>query len=387
MKLTEFAQLAQDIELPKNRISDNVIEALNNNNLTIDCHCHIFDTTCVPLPYISERYKPKGFVAKLMKSIKDITCTDIDDFIKIISYSSMKQIVEHYYKYKETSTTIIAPLIVDMQFGWDNYFPKKIRAQVDEIKILMDEYPITPFFPLDPRQIDTPPEGQPNLYENFIHAFSGEKCFTGVKIYPSMGFLPSDPKLLPFFEICEKKQIPVTTHCGEDVINQILKEDTIIEGTRLINGERTIYQKTLKKHQYFKNGEDLSNPIHWREVLEMFPNLKLNLAHFGGFTQWKKYSYNKYPPKISAILELINEYDHVYTDFAYTLSSTKSNKNLRKELKRNPELANKLLYGTDYHLVLINGRLIKSIDRFKKSVYPYWEQISKVNPTTFLGLN
>lgn len=59
------------------------------------------------------------------------------------------------------------------------------------------------------------------MIENFYKVFSekSEHKFFGVKIYPSLGYLPSNPQLMEIFGLCEKKRIPVTAHCSGAIVH------------------------------------------------------------------------------------------------------------------------------------------------------------------------
>jgi hypothetical protein len=74
----------------------------------------------------------------------------------------------------------------------------------------------------------------------------------GVKIHPiAQGFPPDDKRMWPVYQWLVDHQMPIITHSGVNVA-----ED-----------EQT----------------DLSRPHRWLTVLETFLNLKLILAHMGGW--------------------------------------------------------------------------------------------------------
>lgn len=377
----KFTEETLNIPLPKERINEQIYKLLKSEETIIDAHCHIFDKTCVPLPYIMQR-KPKfAFIIQFIQNLLDIKFTDIDDFIKLLTYSSMKPILDHYKKYEISENMVLLPLMVDLQFGWKNDFPKHIPAQISELKLLMNDYNILPFLAIDPRQT----ESSPSMFENFINAFTGKNPFAGIKVYPSMGFLPSDPRLIPIYEICVKKKIPITTHCGENAVNTFDKNITVT-GTKKEGNKLVQYTRKLNGG-YFETGEDLTHPKHWEEVLDIFPELTVNLAHFGGHSQWKKYSTKTTPEKIKTIENLIKTKPNVYTDFSYNISNKKACKNLKLYIEKNPYIIKRLLFGTDYHLVLVSGRLQKSISRFKTITGENWKYISRLNTCNFLGIN
>src|SRR5690606_23491665 len=113
-------------------------------------------------------------------------------------------------------------LMMDFHKEFGKRFPKKsLWEQVEEINQLADKkngHPILPFFAVDARREKE--EGKGNLYNLFLKAFDPKEGgrFFGVKLYPALGVSPSDELLLPIYEVCEKLNIPIVTHCGgEDV--------------------------------------------------------------------------------------------------------------------------------------------------------------------------
>jgi predicted TIM-barrel fold metal-dependent hydrolase len=83
--------------------------------------------------------------------------------------------------------------------------------------------------------------------------------FAGVKVYPPLGFDPwpeeggERDKVNLLYSFCEKRGIPITSHCDD-------------QGFRVI---------ALEKAWGY------TSPARWRKVLEAHPSLRLDLAHFG----------------------------------------------------------------------------------------------------------
>ena len=100
---------------------------------------------------------------------------------------------------------IVTALMMDLETGWDVTVRKNMRDQISELKALASDHPVLPFLPTDPRRTEV--DGDFNIYRLFLEAFNKEGgSFFGVKIYPGLGYLPSDYRLWPIFEICEKKE-------------------------------------------------------------------------------------------------------------------------------------------------------------------------------------
>jgi hypothetical protein len=165
---------------------------------------------------------------------------------------------------------------------------------------------------------------------------AGKGLFAGVKLYPPLGFDPwpeEDKNALMkvnyLYEFCQKRRIPITTHCDDQ-------------------GYRTIPIEQSQKW---------TSPHHWRKVLNHYPQLKLNFAHFG--RQYSKRFGNKKEPNwYDAIIELCCEYDHVYTDFSFTGAKPDFYAELAETLADLPKpkrdvLSRKIMFGSDFMINLL----------------------------------
>ncbi|WP_164721472.1 amidohydrolase family protein [Maribacter sp. MJ134] len=146
-------------------------------------------------------------------------------------------------------------------------------------------------------------------------------------------------------------------------------------------------------------------------------NLKINLAHYGGSENWDEflakdreqeaneifnnptvglnlkkdllnltnlYRHWHYTEWFSLISSMIIEFDNVYTDISYT---THENKylNLLSEILNNPEIKDRVLFGTDFYVVS-NQKTEKQywIDMKNMMGDEKWNSISYKNPKRFL---
>ena len=91
------------------------------------------------------------------------------------------------------------------------------------------------------------PESE-TLEEDAVHLI--ELGLKGVKLHPDIqNFKVDNPKVIKIFEICNEKKLPVLVHTGDS--------------------------------RY-----DNSNPNRVKKILEMFPDLTVIGAHFGGWSLW-----------------------------------------------------------------------------------------------------
>ena len=125
-------------------------------------------------------------------------------------------------------------------------------------------------------------------------------------MYPPLGYHP-DPdsiyneppvneELFKIYEYCESHSVPITTHCSPG----------------------GAYSSDLIRAQAVRI--EFTKPWSWAGVLKKFPNLYLNLAHFG-----QDMIKIKDPSSWAAgIRDLIRIYPNVYTDLAYNDQSSEA---------------------------------------------------------------
>lgn len=253
--------------------------------------------------------------------------------------------------------------------------------------------------------------------------------FVGFKVYPPLGFQPLDPRLPHlwqysgskeecFYGKCEKEEIPVLSHCspGGMITHEIIfykeyhtqqqslyKFEQSSGNSDPDQNDEHVYHSENKKaileaEQWFYDNH--VHPAAWRKVLEKFPKLKLCLAHFGG-DLWKKYG-SKHE-WMNETIRLLTEKDesgnyrfpNVYTDMACCDISIGTVRDaLREVLLRVPELKKRLLFGSDWHMIMIVSPF-DNYDDFCEKWKQYldeidnklWVRISLVNAFEFYGLS
>lgn len=162
--------------------------------------------------------------------------------------------------------------------------------------------------------------------------------FIGIKVYPPLGFNPwptekwetnaneEMEKVRFLYDFCQTNNIPITAHCSDG-------------GFRVD-----------KKYAH------LAHPDKWAMVLSNYPNLRLNLAHFGAANEnWRK-----------AIANLILENYNVYTDISYRGVDKEYYDNLRKLLDshasdKREKLMERIIFGSDF---MINLMSIESYGKY-----------------------
>ncbi len=175
-----------------------------------------------------------------------------------------------------------------------------------------------------------------NEYYNKLGTFDGDVhsanfdfnfLFAGIKLYPPLGFDPYPEKELNelektnlLYSFCEKRGIPITTHCSDG---------GFVTAT---------------------NNLELTSPDKWEKVLEKFPKLKLNLAHFGH--QKNTSSPDSWRNKT---IKLIKNYDNVYTDIGDLGINNLFYHELTLRIHTNNILADRIIFGSDFMINLLTN--------------------------------
>jgi Amidohydrolase len=203
---------------------------------------------------------------------------------------------------------------------------------------------------------------------------SPENIFAGIKLYPPMGFNPwpedrEERKKVEFlYSYAQAASIPITTHCND-------------------GGFVTVEYKQANRN---------TNPETWENVLEKYPDLHLNFAHAGvSITpQLSNLFGNKEKSWTDKIFDLMDRYEHVYTDFSYNGISPKFYKKFSQQLSeldksgRNT-FRDRILFGTDFMINLMGIRSYRdyySIYQDAELDTELKHLFSSVNPRTFLNL-
>ena len=130
-----------------------------------------------------------------------------------------------------------------------------------------------------------------------------------------------------------------------------------------------------------------NNPDNWRFVLKDYPNLHLNLGHFGGFNQWKRLQMGKNNTWASRIMSMLSEYDGLYADISFTNAYPEILNLIYKTASHSKLVRERMLYGLDYYMVVTRGhyRSLKAdFDVFMGDVI--MNQIMMRNARAFLYL-
>jgi hypothetical protein len=407
MEVSEFLNTARSkiSKDPRSRLSKLAKSAIDNPDCVIDVHAHIFDKKCLTVGYILlrllkskilesiglESFAENSLLAKEedeiykvieskkfdnkddwqqleneLENISEITESieifgfDLKEAFTVLKKNSMLEVLDYYinkfsliqlpeFAHRSLVTGV---LMMDLETGWGIKPQKKLFQQINEIKQVMLSKTIIPFLPLDPRRANFTNSNE-NLYDLFLKAFvDHEPSFFGVKCYPALGYLPNDFRLDPIFQICAEKNIPVFTHCGGEIVSTFSKEIEFQDSTGTIEFK-------IPGNSRIERARYLNNPELWIPVLDKYNNLKLSFGHFGGDSNWENYNLTGKNERISKIIEMMKNPNYiVFADFSFNVVEKELYDAFEKELNNDPEIAEKVMFGTDYWVVLPAGDLL-----------------------------
>ncbi len=264
-------------------------------------------------------------------------------------------------QYPADTNFVVLPMDMEYMEAGRLKKEKRYRQQIEELAAIKKNHPDTiyPFLFADPRRMVPVTEEknyQPGdkeffgytigpaisdkegktiaatsvqLSDCFIkHFIEGKNKFSGIKIYPALGYYPFDEKLLPLWKYAADNNIPVLTHCirgtiyyrgskkrswyeheafnefagkdqnGENIFKPLLlpqrkNMDFSVNFTHPLNYlcllEETLLRKLIgkstdKKLQQLFGYTDNATPL-----TSTLKNLKICFGHFGGDDEWKKF--------------------------------------------------------------------------------------------------
>lgn len=186
--------------------------------------------------------------------------------------------------------------------------------------------------------------------------------FAGVKVYPLLGFDPWPDgdlqelkKVQCLYEYCMAKQIPITSHCSDEGFTVVEKKD----------------------------GQAFSSVEKWAKVLSEYPELKVNLAHFGSEKK-----------KTRPQLDLIMRYENFYVDISYIAYEDAYYQTLRglidgfQSAAERERVMSRVLFGSDFMMSLKHVNSYSGfVQIFDKTKYFTSEEkniLGSRNPERFL---
>lgn len=347
-----------------------------------NCHTHIFTNKVVPdrfVPFLFKllsRRRVSRKIGAVLNRLLPCTADDIFDrwaaFINIGNYKSQLDIFEMLKGFYPDGTVFVVNSM-DMEFMGAGEVRQDFTRQLDELAGVKKKYPdnVLPFIAADPRR-----KGIDGIVKKYVE----EHGFSGIKLYPPLGYYPFDPGLDKVFTYAQDKKLPVISHCSP--AGAVAYRGKITD--EMLGRESPALVKNYdNKCDYF------TDPVNYELVIKKFPDLKINLAHFGGDKQVKEYlatSWRKDDPEswFSIIRNMIIKHKNLYTDVSYTLHD-KDLIPLISAIVKDKETRGKVLFGSDFYMQENTG------SERSFSINVRWAlgeedftQIANVNPEKFL---
>lgn len=291
------------------------------------------------------------------------------------------------------ATTRFVVLSLDMDYMGAGNPACNYLTQLSYLYALKKKHPDTllPFVSIDPRR------GNAKFLLDFAKKHIEELGFIGIKLYPALGFYPFDPRLMLVYDFAQQNGVPIMTHCTQGGV--FYKGKLLEEHLHPANMNPSPVKKNFRnngdsqKNSRFKNY--FSNPENYKDVLELFPRLKICLAHFGGSSEVRQFKFNHNRTETNWYLivkKLCEGYanskgifcENVYTDISYTLADKKIFDHLKADINH-AKTRSKILFGTDFYMTLQEKSEELLIKDFLNSLTQQeTERITSENPMRYL---
>lgn len=177
------------------------------------------------------------------------------------------------------------------------------HQQIADLEFLAQKYAtIKPFYGVDPRREY---KGMVNTIEKIKEKIlADDALFSGIKLYAPAGFSPTDPVLMGtdgqqgVYALCQEYNIPITVHnsnagfaCFSTILNvrgDVLLNNNIVRPTKPLRFDYRFFSRHVSE-AIEERASKLNHPQLWKLVLEKYPRLTINFAHFGGSGQIMEY--------------------------------------------------------------------------------------------------
>jgi len=330
-------------------------------------------------------------------NFRDVTGIDQDLQNKIIK--QVNEIKEFLIEWQENQRLNIQRRSFVDSFtlpGPNDGFNEQIR-QLAELKYSSgNEFKIYPFLAVDPRR--------QGIIDYALANVGDGKLFAGIKLYTPNGYSPTDPLLFGdrnknsgLYSFCEMNNIPVTVHNSFGGFATLANE-VKVNGHVWVNNEIVYLENSILKFEHKitkgnsaieERANKLNNPSLWEIVINKFPKLQLNLAHFGGGNELLKALNNPSDQQLwsNKIISLITDPNfNVYTDISCMgIDDIPALRKLRKQ-KEFEKIKARVLFGSDFYLCkLFDDNLGKTLKKFKEIFKDDFEILAHNNPERFLG--
>ena len=394
-------------------------EINTQDKIYYNCHAHCFTIDHVPNHFVKglvwfpflfpiRWIKNKHVIRRLIIFLNRIRFVDFiaffaPDFRK--SYNRILAFAEFFNKPKNQQEIIdqlmgfyppdtrFVLLMMDMEYMDAGKPIKNFESQLNELASIKNDSQyrnkIYPFVFADPRR--------PAIINHVKEAIE-KHSFSGIKIYPALGYFPFDKGLKDVYKYALEKNLPITTHCIRGAVYYRGSKKKAFDNA-------THHPIALTQPLFGKKGMDFTmnftHPLNYKCLMDVnilknywgqdapdFKNLKMCIGHFGGEDEWDKYLNDLWAPQytsnnlqngpldisqpwfditkkgvvvtkayswFSVVCEMMLEFPNMYADISYTLSDDRIFPLLKLILSSNypnyERIRDRILFGTDFFVV------------------------------------
>ena len=347
-----------------------------------NCHTHTFNMHYVPDRFLSLHVPPrlahalhwilsKSWLAnpllRLSKFFVKGTNAKMIAFLKIGLKKTQDMVfADLCSNYPENHDVKFIVLPLDFTYMGAGNLRIPYEQQLDDLFELKLRHPdkCYPFVAIDPRRGTAPAN------RAFVQRYIN-KGFSGIKLYPALGFFPFQKGLEEVYAYAQEYQVPIMTHCSSGGVNYAEKNapDIFInpEPFHKIEGKEYCFPQ---KHPYLKMKDycdQFNHPLNYEEALARFPELKICFAHFG----LNASKGTDDPSWFNEVLRLMGKYKSVYADISYSVSYSKFCTWFKERYEQwDPAIQNRVLFGTDYFMTVqeVNGEDNKILEVARKEL-------------------
>jgi predicted TIM-barrel fold metal-dependent hydrolase len=314
--------------------------------------------------------------------------------------------------FQGNDTALYTPLMLDYEYWFRNSIDHTIYFQVKKISddiIPQARGRIHPFIAYDPARdlaFRNHVRGPDGKYERrsaleLVKDAIANRGFIGVKLYHSLGYRPVGNRLVDNERrhIFRRNKLPQYQVFSGDEIDAVL--DELYRYCLAEEVPITVHCLADGIEAYYKASYAFGKPEFWKEALDRYPKLHVNLAHFG-WNLNERYNgpgYQGGRPWMNVICDMTEQYEFLYTDTGcHDVLTPKIRREFITDylaISRDYPglLARKLLFGIDWHVIAMTNHYPDFLPRYVEVLRdqvgftaPEIEDILGGNALRFLGL-
>lgn len=263
--------------------------------------------------------------------------------------------------------------------------------QLEDLFEVKMKYPnkCFPFVAIDPRS------GTSVENRDFVKRYM-DRGFSGIKLYPALGYFAFDEGMYDLYVYAQEMEVPLMTHCSTGGINYVgdSAPTSFIRPKAFppLNEKNYVFEQKGRKMSVYC--DQFNDPEHFKEVLAIFPNLKICFAHLGinSANKMSKIRKDRDVPAqewYKVIMSLMKEYKNVYTDISYTIAYPGFCLWFKEEYAvYTGDIKDRILFGTDFFMTVQeekgnDNEIFTTV--IKELGIPLFTKLSNENVTKYLN--